>query len=276
MSLTPLFSVLWRTVVSAALTWMVFSAPSFLLIRALRWFPASIDPWFNIFALQAAFFAVAAVLLRLPIASLAWGGASAAGVRAVFWLLSAEVLFALLGAVTVVSTSDAGATGFTVANGLLFLTREFPRSGLAGAALRNVVLAPVVEEFVFRALLLGFLLRPLRAWLALLISTALFVSVHGSWPTAAFGGVVYGLLYLRYRNVWLCILAHAANNLLVATAIPMLIAYLHEIGMLLPLQGSLLLLQLSWVVVVLACFATFVACLRRKDEVTSPPLVQSG
>lgn len=232
----------------------------------MRWFPTSIDPWFTIFGVQVALFVIVAALLRFRFASLVAVGASAAGMRAVCWLLSAEVLLAVIGVVTLVSTSDAGAVGFTVANGLQSLTREFPRSGLAGAALRNVVLAPVFEEFVFRALLLGFLLKPLRPWLALLISTALFASVHTSWLTAVFGGAVYGLLYLRYRNVWLCILAHAANNLLVASGIPMLIAHLHEIGVLHPVQGNLLALQMSWAVVVLACFAMFVACLVRNDE----------
>jgi membrane protease YdiL (CAAX protease family) len=266
MRLRSLAAGLGLTLVSAALVWLLFAAPSALLIRTLRWFPASIDPWFNIFALQVGFFVIVAVLLRAPLASLVRVGASAAGVRAVCWLLSGEVLLAVLGAVTAVSTSDAGAVGFTVANGLQSLTREFPRSGVAGAALRNVVLAPVFEEFAFRALLLGFLLKPLRPWLALLISTALFVSVHGSWPTAVFGGVVYGLLYLRYGSVWLCILAHAANNLLVASGVPMLVAYLHEIGVFHAVQGSLLVLQLSWVAVVLACFAMFLACLARKDD----------
>jgi len=232
----------------------------------MRWFPTSIDPWFTIFGVQVALFVIVAALLRFRFASLVAVGASAAGMRAVCWLLSGEVLLAVLGAVTAVSTSDAGAVGFTVANGLQSLTREFPRSGVAGAALRNVVLAPVFEEFAFRALLLGFLLKPLRPWLALLISTALFVSVHGSWPTAVFGGVVYGLLYLRYGSVWLCILAHAANNLLVASGVPMLVAYLHEIGVFHAVQGSLLVLQLSWVAVVLACFAMFLACLARKDD----------
>lgn len=267
---------LWRTLASVALVWLLFSAPSALLIRTLRWFPASIDPWFNIFALQVAFFVIAAVLLRVPCTALVRVGASAAGVRAVCWLLSAEVLLAVIGVVTLVSTSDAGAVGFTVANGLQSLAREFPRSGVTGAALGTVVLGPVFEEFVFRALLLGFLLKPLRPWLALLVSAALFVSVHSSWLTAAFGGVVYGLLYLRYRSVWLCILAHAANNLVVAFGVPMLFAWLHESGVFHPLQGSLLVLQLSWVAVVLACFAMFLACLRRKDEVTPPALFRSG
>jgi membrane protease YdiL (CAAX protease family) len=245
-------------------------------MRAIRWLPSSLDPWFLAFALQAALFVIAAVLLRVPLASLARVGASAAGMRAVCWLLSAEVLLAVLGAVTAVSTSDAGAVGFTVANGLQSLTREFPRSGLAGAALRNVVLAPVFEEFAFRLFLLGFLLKPLRPWLALLISTALFVSVHSSWLTAAFGGAVYGLLYLRYRSVWLCILAHAGSNLLVASGTPMLIAHLHEIGVFHPVQGSLLVLQLSWVAVVLACFAMFLTCLARKDDGRRWLLSRSG
>lgn len=276
MTIRYLVAVFGRTVVSAALVCLLFAAPSFLLIRALRWFPASVDPWFNIYALQVVFFVIAAVLVRLPLASLAKAGPSVAGLRAVCWLLSAEVLLAVLGAVTAVSTSDAGAVGFAVANGLQSLTREFPHSGLAGAALRNFVLAPVFEEFVFRAFLLGFVLKPLRPWLALLISTALFVSVHGSWPTAVFGGLVYGLLYLRYGSVWLCIFAHAANNLLVASGVPMLVAYLHEIGVFHPMQGSLLVLQLSWVAVVLACFAMFLACLARKDDGRRLLLSRSG
>jgi membrane protease YdiL (CAAX protease family) len=242
----------------------------------MRWFPTSIDPWFTIFGVQVALFVIVAALLRFRFASLVAVGASAAGMRAVFWLLSAEVLFAVIGVVTLVSTSDAGAVGFTVANGLQSLTRELPRSGLAGAALRNVVLAPMFEEFVFRALLLGFLLKPLRPWLALLISTALFASVHTSWLTAVFGGVVYGLLYLRYGNVWLCILAHAANNLVVAVAVPMLIAHLHEIGVFHAVQGNLLVLQLSWAAVVLACFAMFLACLARKDDARRLLLTRSA
>jgi membrane protease YdiL (CAAX protease family) len=255
-----------RIAAASALVWLLLRGPSSLLLYAMRWLPTSIDPWFTIFAVQAALLVLVALLLRLPLVSLMRVAPGVAGMRAVFWLLSAEVLFAVLGAVTVVSTADAGAVGFTVSNGLLTLTREFPRSGIAGAALRNVVLAPVFEEFTFRLLLLGVVLKPLRPWLALLISTALFVSVHSSWLTAAFGGLVYGLLYLRYGSVWLCILAHAANNLLVATGIPMLIAYLHEIGILEPVQGSLLVLQLTWATVVLACFAMFLACLLRKDE----------
>lgn len=269
-------ALLGSTAASVAVIGLLFPVPPLLLVRIIRWLPTSVDPWFIVHGVQAVFFAVVAAVVRMPLDAISFAGtgANAAGMRAVCWLLSAEVLFAVLGAVTVVSTSDAGTVGFTVANGLLSLTREFPHSGLAGGVLRKVVLAPVIEEFVFRLLLLGFLLKPLRPWLALAISTALFVAVHSSWPTAAFGGVVYGLLYLRYRNVWLCILAHAANNLLVATGLPMLIAHLHEIGVLHPVQGSLLVLQLTWAVVVLACFAMFIACLLRKDE--GKPALEPG
>lgn len=268
--------MLASTVASVVVICLLYPLLPFLLVRIIQWLPTSVDAWFIVHALQAMVFVIVASLFRLPLAAFSLGdvGGNAAGMRAVFWLLSAEVLLAVLGAVTAVSSSDAQASGFTVAQGLHALAREFPHSGVAGAALRNFVLAPVLEEFIFRAFLLGFLLRPVRPWLALLISTALFVSVHGSWPTAVFGGVVYGLLYLRYRNVWLCVLAHAGNNLLVATGVPMLIAHLHEVGVLHPIRGSLLALQLSWVAVVLACFGMFLACLLRKDE--GQPLLVPG
>jgi membrane protease YdiL (CAAX protease family) len=278
--MTPrsVLAVLARTAASVAAVYVLFALPPFLLVHAMHWLPTSVDPWFVVFALQAAFFMIVALLLRMPLAaiSLAGFGANAAGARAAFWLLSGEVLFAVVGAVTAVSTSDAAATGFTVENGMRALTRELPHSGLAGAFVQKVILAPTFEEFVFRAFLLGCLLKPLRPWLALLISTALFASVHWSWLTASFAGVVYGLLYLRYGNVWLCILVHAASNLLVANAIPMLIAYLHERDLFHRTQGSLLMLQSISALVVLACFAMFLACLHRKDEVTPPALFRSG
>lgn len=266
MKITHVLSVLARVAASVGLVHLLFRAPSFLLLWAMRWLPTSLDPWFLIFSVQAAFFLIAALALRVPLASVSGGRVRAAGLRAVLWLLSGEVLFALLGTVTVISTSDAAAVGFTVANGVQALVRDFPHSGIAGAVIGKVILGPAFEEFVFRAFLLGFLLKPVRPWVALLISTALFASLHQSVIVSAFGGFVYGLLYLRYGNVWLCILAHAANNLLVSTGVPILIAYLHELGVLGPVRDNLLVLQLSWGVVVLACFAMFLTCLLDKGE----------
>lgn len=276
MKLGTILSVLVRALASVLLVYLLFRAPSFLLVRAIPWLPTSVDPWFLIFAVQVTFFLIAACSLRLPRAVVAGDGVTAAGARAVFWLLSGEVLFALLGAITVISTSDAGAVGFTVANGVQALTRDFPHSGLAGGMLVKVMLGPAFEEFVFRVFLLGFLLRPVRPWVALLASTAVFASVHSSWIYSAFGGLVYGLLYLRYRNVWLCIAAHAANNLVVSTGAPFLVAHLHELGVLSPVRDNLLALQLSWAAVVLACFAMFLACLLRKDDGKELPSSRSG
>lgn len=257
----PVAAVLTRASASAAFVYLLYWAPPFLLVRVIPWLPASVDPWFLAFALQAALLLGTVLVFGLPRSSVASVGVSAGGLRAVFWLLSGAALFALLGAVTVISTSDAASVGFTVSNGLRGIARDFPHSGLIGGVIRSAVLGPVFEEFLFRAFVMGFLLRPARPWVALILSTALFATLHQSWVYSALGGLVYGLLYLRYRSVWLCILAHAGNNLLVATGAPILVAYLHELGMLNAVRENLLLLQLSWCVVALACLSMFLVCL---------------
>ena len=64
-----------------------------------------------------------------------------------------------------------------------------------------VVLAPVVEEIVFRGLLQSMLRNYFRgAWPAVLIASAIFAAMHGSphWFPALFAlGVVLGYNYER-------------------------------------------------------------------------------
>ncbi len=78
-----------------------------------------------------------------------------------------------------------------------------------------VVLAPVVEEFLFRGLLLH---RWAHRWgvrRGVLLSSAAFAVVH----VEVLGGLVFALvmamLYVRTRSLWTPILCHAAHNGLV-------------------------------------------------------------
>ena len=81
----------------------------------------------------------------------------------------------------------------------------------------SVVMAPVLEEIIFRGLLLGGLLLRYPKWQALLYSAILFSIVHLN-PAQSFGAVFLGLLagwaYIKFRNLLIPVTLHSTNNLL--------------------------------------------------------------
>lgn len=85
-----------------------------------------------------------------------------------------------------------------------------------------VSIGPLVEELLFRGLLLSALLRHLREGWAILASALLFGLVHlpdlkWLWyavPNLVLVGAVLAWLRLRARSLWPAVLAHACNNLL--------------------------------------------------------------
>jgi uncharacterized protein len=82
-------------------------------------------------------------------------------------------------------------------------------------ALGGVVMAPVVEEIVFRGIILQ---RWAYRWgtrTGVVASSALFALGHGEWIGHFLFGVVMALLYLRTKRLWVSITAHGVNNLLV-------------------------------------------------------------
>lgn len=105
-------------------------------------------------------------------------------------------------------------------------------SGLSSATIAlstvtAVVLAPFVEEMLFRGLLLGALVRKSsivqarhRAWLVRLSNVAcsmLFAILHiSAWPSPIgifFLSLALGKLYISTGRLWPCVVAHAAFNL---------------------------------------------------------------
>jgi membrane protease YdiL (CAAX protease family) len=107
----------------------------------------------------------------------------------------------------------AGNHGFASQVGLIFLA---------------VLLAPLLEELVWRGYLLGggrFLLRQMGASrvvalvIPLVVSAALFGASHTHYTPAgqlgvAISGLIYGLVFLKTRNVLLAGAVHGASNTL--------------------------------------------------------------
>ncbi|MCX7564422.1 CPBP family intramembrane metalloprotease [Xanthomonadaceae bacterium XH05] len=86
-------------------------------------------------------------------------------------------------------------------------------------------IAPIFEEFVYRAWLLERISRVMRDSTALLISTCAFAAIHFpaslfEWLNLFLVGLVYGLLWLRTRSMIAVCVAHGLyNGLLLALQI---------------------------------------------------------
>jgi len=77
------------------------------------------------------------------------------------------------------------------------------------------VIVPVVEEVLFRGLVLRGLLAQYRPWKAVLISAAVFTIYHLNpfqFFTAFGVGLLLGWLFWKTRSLWLCVIGHALYN----------------------------------------------------------------
>lgn len=97
------------------------------------------------------------------------------------------------------------------------LTKDFGNlNQYFGVALLTRVMAmPVLEELLFRGVILNGLLGSRRPWVAIGQSALLFGLIHfnpAQSLSAGLAGVLLGWLYYRTRSLGLCIGLHALNN----------------------------------------------------------------
>lgn len=75
-----------------------------------------------------------------------------------------------------------------------------------------VVLAPVVEEILFRWLLVERWRHKYRTWVAVTMSSALFAILHFDLLGAFLFGLILSLVYIHTASLWGPILIHIGNN----------------------------------------------------------------
>lgn len=78
-----------------------------------------------------------------------------------------------------------------------------------------VVIAPIVEEILFRGYMLGNLLKLVPTWVAVIVTSAVFAAMHGQWNVAldTFAlSIVLCLLRIRTNSLWPAILVHMIKN----------------------------------------------------------------
>jgi len=97
------------------------------------------------------------------------------------------------------------------------MIEEILFSGSAAMRLVTIVIvAPIVEELCFRGIVLNRLLTWTKTWVAVVVQAALFGIAHMNPVQSFYGffiGLALGFVYVRFRKLWLCILAHFAFNL---------------------------------------------------------------
>lgn len=107
------------------------------------------------------------------------------------------------------------------------LAQNAPLGWRLGLTAMAVTLAPLVEELLFRGVLLSSLIPRCGAALAALLSAGAFAAIHlpglaWQWyalPELILLGVALAWLRLHYRSLWPSVLAHGANNALALTVL---------------------------------------------------------
>lgn len=82
--------------------------------------------------------------------------------------------------------------------------------------LATIVIAPIIEEFIFRGLILK-LLKPYGLWFSVIITSMMFAIMHGNIPQgigAFFIGMILAIVTIKTGSVVPAIFLHAMNNLI--------------------------------------------------------------
>lgn len=90
--------------------------------------------------------------------------------------------------------------------------------GIYGAIVKVVILAPIIEELIFRGIIMHGLMRNYPKIVAIFFSGLLFALFHlNPWqfPATFLLGMLLGWMMIRTRNIFVCIAGHAINNGLV-------------------------------------------------------------
>ena len=96
---------------------------------------------------------------------------------------------------------------------------------LALNILAFVILVPVAEELLFRAVITGELLGVVPDWAAVLIGGAVFALAHGNLIQSTYvlpAGILFGLVYVWSDSILLSIIMHMLYNLMGGIILPSL------------------------------------------------------
>jgi len=93
----------------------------------------------------------------------------------------------------------------------------------------TLVIAPLAEEMIYRGYVLKALLARFKTPLAAVLSSVIFASIHvgiglGLAIYIFFGALILAWLYLKFRNIYACVLMHFLNNVVAYFLIPLIVS----------------------------------------------------
>jgi len=94
--------------------------------------------------------------------------------------------------------------------------------GFYGAFMKVVIIAPIIEESIFRGIIMHGFMRNYPKIIAIFVSALFFALFHlNPWqfPATFLLGLLLGWVMVITRNIFACITGHAINNLLVLLSI---------------------------------------------------------
>jgi hypothetical protein len=94
--------------------------------------------------------------------------------------------------------------------------------GIYGAFMKVVIIAPVIEELIFRGVIMHGFMRNYPKVVAIFVSALFFALFHlNPWqfPATFLLGLLLGWVMVVTRNIFACIIGHSINNLLVLLSI---------------------------------------------------------
>ncbi|MDR0943564.1 MAG: CPBP family intramembrane metalloprotease [Ruminococcus sp.] len=86
--------------------------------------------------------------------------------------------------------------------------------------IQGVITAPILEELIFRGIILGALSRYDRTF-AIIVSAVMFGATHGNFQQAVYAtvmGIVFGAIALRYNSIIPSVIAHTFVNAFAAVS----------------------------------------------------------
>ena len=88
---------------------------------------------------------------------------------------------------------------------------------LHGVFLSAVIAAPIVEEVIFRGVVLGSFRKVFPAWVSIMVSALIFGIYHMNPVAIVYAsimGIIAGVVYEKKQNLLFTIILHMANNLM--------------------------------------------------------------
>lgn len=178
----------------------------------------------SMLAVQSAIPMAAVYLVVIRRRGLSWSDIGFRPVIRGWYLRAILIALAMLPAVALVNLAAQALLGGPFRNPQLEVIAPagFDWAGLAGMLVMVGIVAPIVEETVFRGLLYGWLRRHLGVATSVAISALAFSAAHGIAiliPALALTGIVLALVYERSRSLWPPIIVHAVFNMAMTLAL---------------------------------------------------------